>query len=1535
MEIFLGLFTLWLGYTWGRQAEKKTPVLVAEPLIQQSIQTQQQVEDSRNRFLSECQALYQAGVLSAERRDQLWRHYYPVSDLSLSGEQNRPPSFLADFARELNKLQLLGLLSPEEHQACLTYYQPVTAPVAASVSEVSSASAAESAAGLSESPSTPGDVGADWLAELANRPPSDPLKPYGRPDVLLQLLEVGRTLSHQRWSQALIGLGVVSIVLSSLPVIQHMSSATLIYLVLLLYTAGLLGAGMAVARSFPWTGQVLSGVTLLILPLDYASLVSLDLAQPVDLGVSLLALLGLPGLAFFALKTLKLRPDKLYLLVLLALGWSSALFRGIEPLLLSFGFFGSGRLLFEYLCVILPWTGVFLTLFRQNRQRWLLPESGENNFLQTLALDGYLVFAAFATPVIYAVAWPVVGLTLGLTALALFWSALAMRQLLTLLLGESWPGFFWRLVREQEVSAWLVLAGGVFLASGDPLTLGLTAGPGALAVFATAYHWRRHWVRWPLYVYTAVLLSFALLGLGSDWQADGLSLLMAALALSLTLWGRLAPPDSWRREALHQLALFLSASAWLEMAVFRDWSWQTLLALACLAGVYLRYAAHSGRNLFGYIGIVTGAISLLSILVLWQPEMPFKAYRFYVVGLAWAMLGVGLLIQVFTPRKADQGGESTAVRGDDGLWTRLNADRYHPFRFRQRFANLNPYLYSEPLYNLALLLTSVVTLTGLGDLRLTSLATLFYAVIFAIYPARLWVYFVIVTASDNALKLSGELLPERYQSWSLLILGLGWFFVGKLVEEILEGRDRKHQNLAHEEHKRFAKPFFHGAIFINVLLLRYFFGDLQNLFSEEGWQEATEEALPVLLTSVFYLLNLRVYVSKLWLYPGIISISLGLYFGLTGFLPVESTLLIFSVLGAFWLGLARYTSAHPALNQWWQALIQHRLPELDPESRFARIHLRDLSSPFWTFGLISALCSLAFSGFLIPWRPLELAQSFELALLTRSDPAWLFAFQALNFFGLALLFLKGAHPRGQRLLWLDGMGLVCLTLGFAWLLQEQARPELLSVFLAGAGLFWSVLWFVLGRSWSAGSQRVLAVVSLALLGLAFLSLGLTRNPWIAGITLALLMLGTALRLGLRPHYWQIHALSLLSLIALLLLKDGLHLLTPTQAAVLPLLGGVLFTWLFLRAGPGEGAEPFALSFSTHYLGLGLFWLGLQFLVQGALCWRLWQDLTQAQTLAPPEWGWLVVLLSLGMVICLRQINLALLNPWLQGIALAQLLLGFLLVLFWQPLLLWGLLPLAVGFRRFFEPNAELARLAWFASLVVPVLLAFCMFVKNTDLTGLGLLSWRLVPLVFWAGFYGREARLHKVAPWLWWLSLLVAYAAWLVLLFTDFGWFNHLESLIGANPAGVLLIHLFLLPFALALVWLAWYTLKKQPDRNQLFYLGLTLLVLPGFSCAFFAQTLPLRLGMLLELALLTGAMVYTAFGLQLRAFLHVALLFVSLALAAAVLAILLLGHWSLRWGLFISAGLGLMVAGNLLQARNQALRLSLEKFQARLLSWE
>ena len=202
MEIFLGLFILWLGYTWGRHVEKKTPALVAEPLIQRPIQTLQQPEDSRNHFLSECQALYQAGVLSVDRRDQLWRHYYPVSELSVSGVQNRSPSFLMDFARELNKLQLLGLLSPEEHQACLTYYQPVTGPSVANLSQVSPETAAESSAGLSESPSTPSDVGADWLAELATGPPSDPLKPYSK-DYCLKIIHIPyRIISNNSYYMA-------------------------------------------------------------------------------------------------------------------------------------------------------------------------------------------------------------------------------------------------------------------------------------------------------------------------------------------------------------------------------------------------------------------------------------------------------------------------------------------------------------------------------------------------------------------------------------------------------------------------------------------------------------------------------------------------------------------------------------------------------------------------------------------------------------------------------------------------------------------------------------------------------------------------------------------------------------------------------------------------------------------------------------------------------------------------------------------------------------------------------------------------------------------------------------------------------------------------------------------------------------------------------------------------------------------------------------------------------------------------------------
>jgi hypothetical protein len=1513
MEILLGLFLLWLGYFVGTNKQSSTQPSNESLNSGQLLLLQEQLA-----WLLEFQKLYDAGLISTQRRDQIMAWYYAQNSFLEQRLRHYLPQneefWRPEFRRELVRLHQSQLLSKTEYEACLAYLKPPEqAPVLDLTLTVDR---------LTSDLSEPSSVLSRLEPSLSDLSLPDLLKPSERPDVLLQLLDFGQRISHQRWSQALIGLGILSIVLSSLPVIQEMSSATLIYLVLLLYSAGLLGAGWGVHKHFPWTGQVLSIVTLLILPLDYASLISLDLAQPVDLIVSILALLGLPALTWLAFKTLNQKPGLVYFLSLLGLGWCSALLRGFEPSIFELT---QSRQLFIYLCIFLPFAFVFLALHAQVRQIWLLPDRHEHNFLEILYLIAYLIFAALCIPIVYSLAWPFFGIALGLTAWSLAWHVRAIRTLLQLLLGEIWPRFFWRLVYQQEIVLCVVLALGLALTVGHAWPLFLTAGPGAVLVFSLARYWRASVWRWPIYVYAAILLAFALLGLSWDWLSDGASLLVAAVSLGLIFLGWFAPTLHWRKDALHQVALFLSCFAWFELALFRDWSAQTLLTLGFLSLVYLRYAAYTGRNLFSYIAIVTGAISLLSVLVLWQPHLPFSGYRLYAMALAWVMLFSGLVIQWSTPQRGQTHAESELPLRMD-WWARLNADRYHPFRFQQRFVNLNPYLYSEPLYNLALLITSVATLAGLDDLRLTAMATLFYSVIFLIYPARLWIYFVIVTASDNLLKLSGELLPERYQTWSIVLLGLGWFFVGKLVEEVLEGRDRKRHNPEHEAQKRFAKPFFHGAIFINVLFLRYFFGDMQNLFSEEGWKEATQEVLPVMLTSVFYLLNLRVYVSKLWLYPGIISITLGLYFGLTQILPLEATLFLFTVLAGFWLWGARFFNANQSLNLWWQALIDYRLPELEPDSEFARVHLRDLSSPLWTFGLITAICSLVFSAFLIPWGPLKLAQSFELAFLTRSQPALLFLLQACNFGFLALLFRTWAHPRGRRLLWLDGCSVAAFTLGVAWLLQERADWAFLPVFLSVAALFWSGIWLLTVPRCSHGSQQVFSIASLTLMGLAFFALGFCRDPQVALISLCLLCLGIGLRIKLKPSYWQLYALTLLPMMIVFVLRDGLHWLNPDLCLFLALPAGCLSVWFFLKTRPRQTA------FAPHFFIINLILLATQTLVQLAVLGQLWTNHQGNFFTLAPERVWLVVLMALAMALWSWLLNRPLHNPWLQRWALGQILLGVFLAILVQPYLLSVGVFLPWGLKLWGRRKPLLDRVIWPAALFSPVLLSLSLLLHLPDLQGWLLLVWSVFPLGLWGLFYGQEAKVYPLRAWLWWLSLLSFNLSWLTGLFMywalypwgDFSVFEAVASL-----------HLLLMPFACSLIWLAWFTLRKQPDCNQCFYLGLCLLLLPaGLGVLISHAFVFIRLMLLLEGFALISAIVYAAFYLRLRAFLHVAFAVICLAFSGGVVAVLVWGHWSLRWGLFILAGLVLMIVGNLIQARTQELKSQLAHFQARLLNW-
>lgn len=348
----------------------------------------------------------------------------------------------------------------------------------------------------------------------------------------------------------------------------------------------------------------------MILPLDYASLLTLDLNLWVDQSVRLLAMLGLPALGWLALSALLGRVDLLYWLALVGLGWSSALLRGAQPLLYGLP---QNLQIFEGLCVFVPWLFVVLGLLRNQQQLWFLPASeargARHNFVPILCLNAYLLLAALMTPAIYAVSLPFLGLALLLVAFSLAWSANALRRLLNLLQEGPWPRFCWRLIRAQEMAAWGGLAGAVLLCSENLEALSLCTFAGASLILWMSRCWHRHPARWALYVYTTLLLLLGLQSLTWFWDADGRGLLIAALALGLALLGWLGPFGNWRREVLHQLAIFLTAGAWLQISSFNDWSLQALISLALMALIYLRYAAHVGRNVFGYLGITVLAMT--------------------------------------------------------------------------------------------------------------------------------------------------------------------------------------------------------------------------------------------------------------------------------------------------------------------------------------------------------------------------------------------------------------------------------------------------------------------------------------------------------------------------------------------------------------------------------------------------------------------------------------------------------------------------------------------------------------------------------------------------------------------------------------------------------------------------------------------------------------------------------------------------------------------------------------------------------------
>lgn len=1551
MELFLGLLVLIIGYAWGQSSQQKKQQKQARsaPPAETAMLNNQHWGLLWGQ-LAEFQRLHHQKQLSTESWLQvvqkLFEHDLPHHQLRTWLRSQ--PNYAIWQHREvlqqrLELLQVQGLIAPEELERCqqnlaqvLPYWEDTS--TAAAVSAAASPKTSqlqiivETPSDFAPAPGFQAAAQAEPLSDAAH----DFLAAQQPKDLLSRLLDLLGLFTTGRWANLVIGLGVVSVVVSSLPLIQEMSSATLIYAVMLMYTLGLLGAGLGLNRRIPWTGQVLTIVSLLILPLDYASVLTLDLAQGLDLAIHWLALLGLPAVAWLALRSLLGRVDLLFLLALTGLGWSSGLLRGAQGLL------NSQADAFALFCVTLSMVLMALGSQRVIKQFWVLegqasdqqPERSEkhtlhHNWLSSFGLLAYLFISALMLPAIYALPWPWIGLTLCCGAGVLAWSASRLRALLHLSLPLPWPAPAKHWLQGLELSCCALMLLAVSLAWGRADVLSLICAVAAMLSLWLSAAYPQQTQRWGGYSLSALLGSGGLLLLSADWTPDGQSLLLAGCSLTLVIWGLTGKKNSWRQDAFHQLALLSTAAAWMQIGRFDDWSLQTLAALAILGFIYLRYAVFSQRNLFAYVGIVVSAITAFSVLSVWKPEMEFADYRLYAMGLAWLLLGLGFVIQKLTPQRQAPVLVSALPIADEqraSFWQRLNAERFQPFHFQQRFLKPYPFLFSEPLYNIALLITTVTLLTDLDSLGLTLLGTAFYAAIFLIYPARIWIYLVIMAISDSILDLSGDLLPARYQSWSLVMLGLGWFFVGTLIEELLEARDRKHPDAHHEQQKKFAKPFFHGAILSNVLLLRYFFGDLQNVFSESGWLKITREATPMLLTSVFYVLKMRVYVSKLWLYPGIITATLGLYFGLTGFLPLESPLLVLTAIAFVWLGLSRYLDRHQGIQAWWQELIAHRLPQLDPNSHFAKVHTHNLSSPLWTFGLITACCSLLFSSLLIPYQPLELANEFEIALLKHSSPGLLYVLQSLNFLLLALFFLL-SQPLKSRLLWLQGMIMLSLSLGACWLVQELSRLQQLHLVFSSLTLIWTGGWAVFRSRCPGDTQLVLARGTLLLSGISLGFLPFSSSSSLLVLSTSCLLLSWLLRLALTQQPWHLYAIIANLLFTAEIVfrgQAGIPGSNWQQGFISPLLLSPLVLGLWFQA------RRFQTSFNKHfeYLNAGLLTIHLLGLLNMYL---LASEASEPQLYLQLLLGtWAAIWGSAAYLLSTTQAS-----KWLYGLlAYAALLAGILLHFSHHSL--WLLLACPWLFYGLFRKTRQQA-FQW-AALLTPICLSFWMFLLAPAFeSGWGVL-WKNLPFMAWVLFYFQAGKGRAAHSRYWWLAAGWLNFSWVYMLLTGI---QVLQQHLFSAVVGLTLLWqaLFLLPALSGLV-LAYRVLNKQPDRNQLFYLSQTvLLLIPLFTWLAFAdpETLleqSLSWFAVFEFALLLGLLALASVRLRLRALLKMVLFTLALLLTGAVLYILLKGHWSLRWSLFIATGFLLIFGGNLLQSRQQELRLQLERLQLYLLTW-
>lgn len=983
----------------------------------------------------------------------------------------------------------------------------------------------------------------------------------------LDLQRLAPRLSTADAPSFLATLGLFCVLVSATPVLLHFQDAAVLYGVLLSYTLGLFGLALLTRRSLPWIGTVFMLLGLGLLPLNYLGLNSLELDRLSHLATACASTLILVWATRWMLHSFGFQALKLYSTGLSLLGVLAAFSRHYESVLVQQG---GSRSEFESVLLLLPFLLVLPLAFElQQASLHKRLELWQMWGLQFLLLLFYLSIPVVnnLSPSHFAIVLALMGVLSAALSLQVAWQADP----------HSKRG------RPMELQAFLFFSCATAASYFYPESLGWVA----LCAFPcfwllSWFHWQ-HWRQW---AYQALAALYLLLGahflmlsseLGRDQQSFGCALLSLVLiggayALDFRQGGEV---PRWWKSGCYTLALGVSGGSWLLLADFASWSLWSVSALGLTAISYFLFALFHRRNVLSYIATVTLAIALFSAVTVYLPLLEFRFYRWLALGISLCFLGLGYSVQ---RRFQVQWQDDDAAQGQSEGTTRQSfwrRDIFRPFELQRRYDSDLPYLICEPLYNVALLLTSSAWLFNIQDGFFALFCLPVYLAIFALYPSRIWIYFIIFSASDGFLELILEAVPERYHSWPLVFFSLAWMLMGQLLEAFFRARDRTQTLSCIEQERKLIQPFFQAALFFNLCVLRYFFGDMQQLFTPEGWIMAREEALPLVLTSSLYILRLRESVSKLWLYPGLLTATLGLFFGLSPWVGIEGRLPLLCALALLMLLLAEFLNHWPGFCLWLQEMRLEQAERWNADEarfeRFARVHLDDFFSPFYSFASVLAGVCAAVS--LLLFHPLATA------------------FNRLHDFGM----------QGHE-------DVVYLAQIFAWLLltlfwrrMYQMRQGQLALHLSQWHALMTLLW--LGEHWLMQPVGAVYLLGLSLVLLAIAVRLSALSGWPPSFLLAL--------------RYQRHALALLALFQALFLNGSpLHLKPETLGMIYLATVGYLLLHLKYDFHRSQLYLLSAWGALGSALGMYKFWPLHSFWSVPAVWWGLQLGLEYLQKLRP-------------------------------------------------------------------------------------------------------------------------------------------------------------------------------------------------------------------------------------------------------------------------------------------------------------------------------